>query len=270
MKTANGKHKSPLLTRREFLEGSAASAAALTLLPGSALADPAGPTPPGDRIKLACIGVGAQGTRVMMDFLKFPDVQVVAVCDVNRESSDYSEWGPGEIVGKERKLLNDPGWGADWKGPTCGRQPAARLVDAYYRNVRNLPNYRTCGSYNDFRELIAKESDLDGVVVCVLVRHEQQISLDVLDAVQKVARERGATPAQIACAWIMQAPGVTAPIVGATKTAHLKDIIKSVDIKLSAEEVAALEKPYRPHPILGHDQPVPARMVAGHEKGKTN
>ncbi len=163
MKNPDDEREAPLLTRREFLGG---SAAALTLLPRPALADVAGPTPPSDRITLACIGVGAQGTRVMMDFLKIPDVQVIAVCDVNRESSDYSEWSKGEIVGKERRLLNDPGWGADWKGPTCGRLPAARLVDAYYRNVRKLPGYRACASYNDFRELILKERDLDGVVVC--------------------------------------------------------------------------------------------------------
>jgi 1-deoxyxylulose-5-phosphate synthase len=93
---------------------------------------------------------------------------------------------------------------------------------------------------------------------------------DVLEVVQKVAMARGATPAQIACAWVLHAPGVTAPIVGATKTAHLKDIIKSVDIELSADEIAALEKPYRPHPILGHEHPVPARMVAARARGQGN
>jgi 1-deoxyxylulose-5-phosphate synthase len=84
----------------------------------------------------------------------------------------------------------------------------------------------------------------------------------VLDAVEQVARERNITPSQVACAWILQAPGVTAPIIGATKLNHLTEAIKAVDIRLTAEEVAALEKPYRPHPILGHEQPNPARMVA--------
>ncbi len=165
MKKSKESSRTSLLTRRAFLTEGAASAAALTLLPRSSLGG-AGNVAPSDRITLACIGVGAQGTRVMMDFMKFPDTQVVAVCDVNHESSDYSEWGPGEIVGKERKLLNDPTWGSDWKGPTCGRAPAARLVDAYYTKVRGLSNYRGCASYNDFRELFDKEKDLDGVVVC--------------------------------------------------------------------------------------------------------
>src|SRR5271168_3351532 len=83
---------------------------------------------------------------------------------------------------------------------------------------------------------------------------------EVLDAVEKVAKNRGVTPVQIACAWILQAPGVTAPIIGATKLPQLTELYKAVDIKLSAEEIAALEKPYRAHPILGHTQPDPRRM----------
>jgi aryl-alcohol dehydrogenase (NADP+) len=84
----------------------------------------------------------------------------------------------------------------------------------------------------------------------------------VADAVAEVAAKRGASPAQVACAWVLQAAGVTAPIVGATKPQHLKDLIASVDLKLTAEETSALEKPYRPHGILGHQQPSPKAMAA--------
>jgi aryl-alcohol dehydrogenase (NADP+) len=84
---------------------------------------------------------------------------------------------------------------------------------------------------------------------------------EVATASQQVAKARGITPTQLACAWILQAPGVTAPIIGATKTHHLKEILATVDIKLSAEEVAALEKPYRPHPILGYEHPEPRKMT---------
>jgi aryl-alcohol dehydrogenase (NADP+) len=84
---------------------------------------------------------------------------------------------------------------------------------------------------------------------------------EVLGAVEKIARQRGVTPSQIACAWILQAPGVSAPIVGATKVKHLKESIHAVSIKLSTEEVSELEKPYNPHPILGHAQPSPKRMM---------
>lgn len=83
----------------------------------------------------------------------------------------------------------------------------------------------------------------------------------VADAVVAVAKQRGCTPAQVACAWVLQAPGVTAPIIGVTKARHLKELIAAVDIKLTPEEVAALEKPYRPHRILGHAQPSPKSMA---------
>ena len=78
---------------------------------------------------------------------------------------------------------------------------------------------------------------------------------------QKIAKERGVTPTQLACAWILQAPGVTAPIIGATKAHHLKEIFDTVDIKLTAEEVAAMEAPYRPHPIVGYEHPLPRKML---------
>jgi aryl-alcohol dehydrogenase (NADP+) len=85
----------------------------------------------------------------------------------------------------------------------------------------------------------------------------------VADAVAEIARQRGVSPALIACAWVLQSPGVTAPIIGATKPKHIQELIAAVDLKLSADEVAALEKPYRPHPILGHAQPAAKAMVAG-------
>ncbi len=84
----------------------------------------------------------------------------------------------------------------------------------------------------------------------------------VAGAVAEVAKQRGVSPAQIALAWVLQAPGITAPIVGATKASHLKDLIAAVDLKLTADEIAAVEKPYRPHKILGHAQPSAKAMVA--------
>ncbi|MGE0821867.1 MAG: aldo/keto reductase [Candidatus Binatia bacterium] len=84
---------------------------------------------------------------------------------------------------------------------------------------------------------------------------------EIAAAVDRVAKQRGVSPTQIACAWILQAPGVTSPIIGATKIPHLKELFAAVDIKLSAEEMAAVEEPYRPHPILGHEQPKPGRMA---------
>ena len=89
----------------------------------------------------------------------------------------------------------------------------------------------------------------------------QENDFEVAAAVDRVATQRGVSPTQIACAWILQAPGVTSPIIGATKIPHLKELFAAVDLKLSAEEVAAVEEPYTPHPILGHEQPRASRMA---------
>jgi 1-deoxyxylulose-5-phosphate synthase len=75
---------------------------------------------------------------------------------------------------------------------------------------------------------------------------------DVVDAVAAVAAERGLSPAQVALAWLLGRPGVTAPIIGATQLRHLEDAVAAVDVRLGADEVARLEAPYRPHPVLGH------------------
>jgi 1-deoxyxylulose-5-phosphate synthase len=75
---------------------------------------------------------------------------------------------------------------------------------------------------------------------------------DVVEVVRAVAAGRGVSPAQIALAWLLGQPAVTAPIVGATRLAHLDDAIAAVDQTLDDTEIARLEAPYRPHPVLGH------------------
>jgi aryl-alcohol dehydrogenase (NADP+) len=74
----------------------------------------------------------------------------------------------------------------------------------------------------------------------------------VIDRVNEVAKRRGVPSAQIALAWLLAQPAVTAPIIGASKTTHLDDAVKALDIKLDAEELATLAEPYQPHPVLGH------------------
>jgi aryl-alcohol dehydrogenase-like predicted oxidoreductase len=73
----------------------------------------------------------------------------------------------------------------------------------------------------------------------------------VVDALWRVAAARGVPPARIALAWLLSRPGVTAPIVGATKARHLDDAVAAVDLRLTTEEVAALEEHYRPHEPYG-------------------
>jgi len=79
----------------------------------------------------------------------------------------------------------------------------------------------------------------------------------VLDALLAVARARGENPARVALAWLLSVPGVSSAIVGTTRAEHLADAVAATEIRLSDEEIASLEKPYRPRPILGHRQPSP-------------
>jgi aryl-alcohol dehydrogenase-like predicted oxidoreductase len=74
---------------------------------------------------------------------------------------------------------------------------------------------------------------------------------DVIAAVRNVAAARGCPPAEVALAWLLSRPGVTAPIVGATKLEHLEAALKAVDTVLTDEEIAAVETPYRPHGVRG-------------------
>ncbi|MBW3666398.1 MAG: aldo/keto reductase [Actinobacteria bacterium] len=75
---------------------------------------------------------------------------------------------------------------------------------------------------------------------------------EIVGAVGAVAEARGATRAQVALAWTLSKPAVTAPIVGVTKQSHLEDAVAAVDITLDEEEIAELEAPYRPRSIAGH------------------
>ena len=75
---------------------------------------------------------------------------------------------------------------------------------------------------------------------------------DVADRLAEVARERGVAPAQLALAWLLHKPGVTAPIVGATKLDHLEDALAAAELDVDDEDMTRLEEPYVPHPVLGH------------------
>ncbi len=80
----------------------------------------------------------------------------------------------------------------------------------------------------------------------------QESDFTVVERVVELAQQRGVTPSQIALAWLLHQPGVTAPIIGASKMTHLEEDIAAIDIKLSTEELDTLQEPYQPHPVLGH------------------
>jgi predicted dehydrogenase len=131
-------------SRRAFLGQSARIAAAgwafPTIIPGSALGL-AGRPAPSNRISLAVIGTGNQGFNDIKSFLPDDRVQLVAVCDVNRESAGY------------------------WEGKIGGREPARRLVDEHYAKKKSSETHRACESTADFREILGRH-DIDAVEIC--------------------------------------------------------------------------------------------------------
>lgn len=167
------------VSRREFLGTTASAAVGFSIVPRHVLGGP-GYLPPSDKVNIAFIGVGAQGLRVMLHFLKEPDVQGVAVCDSNKTGANYPQWSDHEFCNSVRKLLGvESGW--DWLSPdqpiqlthslrvtggVAGREPCQKIVNGYYGSQQRSGTYNGCAAHTDFRELLEKQKDIDAVVVC--------------------------------------------------------------------------------------------------------
>jgi 1-deoxyxylulose-5-phosphate synthase len=83
--------------------------------------------------------------------------------------------------------------------------------------------------------------------------YEPELDVPVIARLGEVAGEAGVSPAQMALAWLLHKPGVTAPIVGATKLEHLEDALAAEQLSLTEDQIARLEEPYTPHPVSGID-----------------
>src|SRR5262245_24381889 len=133
-----------MTTRRSFLHTAAAASAAAIgfpyVVPARALGRD-GAVAPSNRITLGVMGTGNQGLNDMRDFLHDDRVQIVAVCDVNRESPGY------------------------WNGGVAGREPARRMVDEHYGQAKSSGTSKGCAAYVDFRELLA-HPDMASVLIC--------------------------------------------------------------------------------------------------------
>ncbi|MHC4206580.1 MAG: Gfo/Idh/MocA family protein [Planctomycetota bacterium] len=141
------------ITRRNFLKKtvSIAGAAAFPYIVPSTALGGSGSVAPSNRITMGCIGTGNQGFNDIRAFLRDERVQIVAVCDVNRQSNGY------------------------WDNRTGGREPAKRMVTEHYA-LRSAPGtYKGCRSYEDFRDVLARD-DIDTVLLA-LPDHWHSISV---------------------------------------------------------------------------------------------
>ena len=96
------------MNRRKFVELTAAAAAAFTIVPRHVLGK--GYIAPSDKVTLAYIGTGTEGIREMLPMLTVPEIQIVAVCDPNKEARGYRDWGTDYLKSEIRKTLNDQSW----------------------------------------------------------------------------------------------------------------------------------------------------------------
>ncbi len=133
------------ITRRTFLNNAASVAGAAAafpyIVPSSAMGG-AGNVAPSNRIVMGCIGTGNQGTNDLKDFLQDSRVQIVAVCDVNRQSNGY------------------------WDNRIGGREPAKVIVTEHYTRTSAPGAYKGCRAYEDFRDVLARD-DIDVVLIAI-------------------------------------------------------------------------------------------------------
>ncbi len=151
------------INRREFITSAAAASATFTIVPRHVIGGPDF-IAPSDKVTIGYIGCGTQGMREMTQLIANPKLQIVAVCDPNKKSTDYIDWSPTGIRDGIRKALEDPSWGENYKGIPGGRDIGQEFVEKYYAKDKGN-KYKGCASYVDFRELLEKEKDVDGLKI---------------------------------------------------------------------------------------------------------
>ena len=152
------------INRRDFLGSAAAASIAITVVPRHVLGGP-GYIPPSDKITLGYIGCGTQGLREMTALISNPALQIVAVCDPNKFSTNYIDWSQNDVRNGIRKALGDNTWGEGMNGIPGGRDVGQEFVQKYYGKSKDSGTYKGCASYEDFRELLEKEKDLIAIKI---------------------------------------------------------------------------------------------------------
>jgi Oxidoreductase family, NAD-binding Rossmann fold/Oxidoreductase family, C-terminal alpha/beta domain len=151
------------ISRRKFV-GTTVAATAFTIVPSNVLGG-LRHTAPSDQLNIAYIGCGTQGIREMTELLKNEDIRITSVCDPNKFSTNYVDWSLNGIRNMIRRTLDDPNWGSGLDGIPGGRDVGKELVEKYYAKQSGSGTYKGCRSYNDYRELLEKETGIDAVKI---------------------------------------------------------------------------------------------------------
>ncbi|MGA2499104.1 MAG: Gfo/Idh/MocA family oxidoreductase [Tepidisphaeraceae bacterium] len=177
-------------SRRQSLRQSAVAtvaATAISIVPRHVLGG-AGQVAPSAKTTLAGIGVGGQGMQDMAALQEYPEIQVVAVCDVNKESGGYLSWNWNE--GKARNL--------------GGREPARRAIEETYAKRAGAGAYKGCKTYVDYRELLEKE-DADAVMIAAPDHMHAVITMAALKRKKHVYCEKPLTYSVFECRQVTEA-----------------------------------------------------------------
>lgn len=155
----------PDINRRNFLKAASVSAAAATIIPRHALGGP-GFVAPNDKITLAHIGFGTQSIKEVGGLLAQPEIQIVAVCDPEKDGLHYVEWSrKGQVRDVIRKLIGNATWREGNNHVPGGRDVGKEIVETYYAKQRAADKFKGCATYVDFREMLEKEKGVDAVKI---------------------------------------------------------------------------------------------------------
>ncbi len=161
------------VTRRDFL--GVAAAAVCSRVPRHVLGG-SGHIAPSDKITLAAIGTGGQGLQNVQALMQFPEIQVVAVCDVERERGGYISWN----------------WAQGRAQQVAGREPAQRAVEEHYGRVSDSGTWQGCRAYSDYRQLLQDE-DVDAVMIATPDHTHAVIAMAALKQTKHVFCEKPLT-----------------------------------------------------------------------------
>jgi len=164
------------MNRRHFIGTAAATTATISIVPRHVLGGK-GHVAPSDKITVANIGCGTQGLRELPGLLQNPDIQVVAVCDVNKFTTNYLDWSPNGIREGIRETLGDKNWGANYTGIPGGRDIGKEYVEKYYAKNKPSGQYNGVASYEDYRELLEKEPDIDAIKIMTPDHHHAYLAI---------------------------------------------------------------------------------------------
>ena len=163
------------MKRRDFLSSTAAAATTFSIVPRHVLGGE-GHVAPSDKITIANIGCCTQGLREMPGLLQHPDLQVVAVCDPVKVSTDYLDWSAHGF----RNTLGAPEWGAGYQWIPGGRDIGQEYVEKYYGKNKPSGTYKGCTAYEDYRELLENEKDLDVIKIMTPDHLHARIAIDAM------------------------------------------------------------------------------------------